>query len=159
MGVNAEGGRYTLFFTYYIFPAMIAITSFFIMFRGILLTLLQFDYMLICTLIAGASFIPAICIVWYAPLDSQQQAIAYIAAGLVPGLVLIVLFGVKSFILLRKVANGEEGPWTVKQSRRTSVVASMETIRMQQNAVATANAEIAKADYSGGVGEDDEKSA
>ena len=89
-----------------------------------------------------------------------DQAIAFIAAGLVPSFVLIFLFGIKAFVDLRKVSRGEDGPWAVKQAGRASVVATMETIRLAQKAMATADAEINAADYSNdNVGEDDEKSA
>ena len=160
MGVNGEGGRWTLFFTYLIFPITIAVTGISLIFRGILLTLLEFDYMLYSTLIAGISFIPAICVVRFAPYEFADQAIAFIAAGLVPSFVLIFLFGIKSFVDLRKVSRGEDGPWAVKQAGRASVVATMETIRLAQKAMATADAEINAADYSNeNVGEDDEKSA
>jgi len=61
-------------------------------------------------------YIPAILVARYA----IQRAAAYYVAMYLPHFVLIAIFGVRMVSHLRKLLNGQEGPWT-KHGRRASV--------------------------------------
>ena len=125
MGEDAEGGRFTLFFTYYVFGIAGSIAALSTILRGILLTLLEFDYCLKVTIIAAIAYIPAICVVQFAPFEFQKQAIAYFSAALVPPAVMIILFFFKVIVDLRKVKKGEPGPWSVETKKRKRIEASI----------------------------------
>ena len=146
MGENGQGGIFTLPFTYSIFPLAASLESILLILRAILLSCLEFDFMVKATIAAGISYIPAIAVVQYIPLDFQQQAIAYFAAVYVPQVVLIGCISVKLVSVLRKITRGEPGPWSQKKEQRASM--KIRDSDMARKAIATANAEQEAADYS-----------
>jgi len=123
-GKNGEGGPYTLFFTYYVFPAAASLDCIMLILRAILMTCLDFDFMVLATLVAGCSYIPTIAVVQYGGFGFEEQAIGYFAAAYVPIIVLVLCFGGRLGVILRKISNGETGSWTQSQSKRVSVVPS-----------------------------------
>ena len=148
MGENGQGGIFTLPFTYSIFPLAASLESILLILRSILLTCLEFDFMVKATIAAGISYIPAIAVVQYIPLDFQQQAIAYFAAVYVPQVVLIGCISVKLVSVLGKITRGEPGPWSQKKEQRATMKFSVRDSDMARKAIATANAEQEAADYS-----------
>ncbi len=143
-GENGEGGIFTLPFTYYIFPFASSIESCVMVIRSILLTLLDFDFMMKASFVAGIFFIPAISVVQLAGLDSQQEAIAYFLAMYVPQLVLLIMCLVRLVIVMGMLRRGENGPWSPKEESLKKIRKSV----MAEKAIATVNAEISAADYS-----------
>jgi hypothetical protein len=141
MGVNGEGGIFTLPFTYYIFPIASSLEVFLLIFRAILLTCLDFDFMLVATIAAGISYIPAILIVQYASLDFQQQAIGYFAAFYIPQIVLVLCCAVRIVLIIRKMNNDEPGPWSPKREHRASYLESIREATKQSANEVGANEE------------------
>ncbi len=148
MGENGQGGIFTLPFTFSIFPLASSLETILLIVRSILLVCLEFDFMVKATIAAGISYIPAIAVVQYAPLDFQQQAIAYFAAVYVPQLVLIGCCSVKLVYVLGKITRGEPGPWSPRKEKRATMLFSSGDSDMARKAIATANAEQEAADYS-----------
>lgn len=148
MGENGQGGIFTLPFTYTIFPLASSLETILLVVRSVLLICLEFDFMVKATIAAGISYIPAIAIVQYAPLDFQQQAIAYFGAFYVPQVVLIGCSSVKLVSVLGKITRGEPGPWSQKKEKRHTMMFSNQDSDMARKAIATADAEQEAADYS-----------
>lgn len=124
-GVNATGGDFTLFFTYYVFPIAASMDAVLLVLRSVLLTCLDFDFMLYATFAAGLSYIPAICIARFLPTSFQNQAIAFFSAYYVPQFVLTCAFSVRLLIIARKLSTGEHGPWSKEQQAGKGRLASI----------------------------------
>jgi len=121
-GENATGGDYTLPYTYHVFPIAASIDASLLVLRAILLTCLDFDYMLYATIAAGISYIPAICVVKFAGVSFQKQAVGFFSAMYVPQFVLVCAFSIRLYFIIKKLSNGEEGPWS-KERRVSSMTA------------------------------------
>jgi hypothetical protein len=81
-------------------------------FRGFLLSCLDFDYLFYSTIIAGICYIPAILVVTLYPAAFQEQAISYNIASNIPQTVPIVLLLPRILYNFHRMKNGIEGPWS-----------------------------------------------
>lgn len=123
-GDNATGGEYTLPFTYRVFAYSSSSESIFIIFRAMLLTLMDLDYMMKSTAVAVCTYIAAIIVATQVK-PFAEEAIAYVVAMYVPHITLIILFLVRLEVLIRRMARGEKGTWnTGKSSKSLRVLAS-----------------------------------
>mmetsp|Transcript_13230 Transcript_13230/g.31093 ORF Transcript_13230/g.31093 Transcript_13230/m.31093 type:complete len:233 (+) Transcript_13230:1890-2588(+) len=157
-GLNGGGGLYTLIFTYKFFSVATSLDIAFLMFRSFLIVCLDFHFMTIATAVACVFYVPAIGVVQYTAVDFQEEAIGYLVAYYVPKLVLILLYGVRIIVVNRKISRGEPGPWSPKQEKRATRLASMDP-KMTAAAIEAAGLEAAAANYHKVIGVDDEKSA
>jgi hypothetical protein len=81
-GANAEGGTYSLSFTFDVFPLGACVEAIFFVLRSILLTLVDLDYMVKCTVLAIIVYIPAIVVASVAE-PFGGKAISYSPGGAV----------------------------------------------------------------------------
>jgi len=146
-GENGEGGTYTLFYSYHIFAAASCIEMILIIFRAVLMTLMDFDFLVYTAIAAGISYIPAIVIVEVAPVGFRQQAIAYFGTIYFPQLVMTLCFAYRLVVLLRKISNGEPGPWSLVTA--STPPPAIKDKDMAAKAIAAASFEANAANYSG----------
>jgi hypothetical protein len=148
MGENGEGGMYTLSFSYLMFPLASSLEVTLLILRAFLLTLLEFDFMVMASAVALISYIPAICVVQFAPVDFQKQAIGYFGALYVPQVVLATLCSARLFLDCRKLLRDEPGPWSPKQEKRLIRQESVRaSIAIADKAKARADTEKTAANY------------
>eukprot|EP00984_Skeletonema_dohrnii_P000584 scaffold189_cov124-Skeletonema_dohrnii-CCMP3373.AAC.5 len=105
-GENAEGGEFTLFRTFSVFAFGAATESLFIVVRAMIITLLDFRYMLQSTVVAMTFYIVAIvvaCIVQ----PFAKQAVSFWIAIYIPQLVLNLLFLGRLHVLSRRMVKGD----------------------------------------------------
>merc|ERR1712226_202409 len=105
-GENSTGGVYTLPFTFNAFAFGSSVESVYIILRAILLTLMDLDYMVKCTLVSGILYIAAIIVATKAN-PFGEEAVAYFIAMYVPQLTLVVLFLVRLEVLMRRMTRGQ----------------------------------------------------
>mmetsp|Transcript_11282 Transcript_11282/g.23749 ORF Transcript_11282/g.23749 Transcript_11282/m.23749 type:complete len:702 (+) Transcript_11282:462-2567(+) len=117
-GDNATGGEYTLPFTYRVFALASSSESIFIIFRAMLLTLMDLDYMMKSTGVAVCTYIAAIVVATQVN-PFAEEAIAYIVAMYIPHITLIILFLVRLEVLIRRMARGEKGTWNTGKSTKS----------------------------------------
>mmetsp|Transcript_18901 Transcript_18901/g.41182 ORF Transcript_18901/g.41182 Transcript_18901/m.41182 type:complete len:686 (+) Transcript_18901:333-2390(+) len=117
-GDNATGGEYTLPFTYRVFALASSTESIFIIFRAMLLTLMDLDYMMKSTGVAVCTYIAAIIVATQVK-PFAEEAIAYVVAMYVPHITLIILFLIRIEVLIRRMARGEKGTWNTGKSTKS----------------------------------------
>jgi hypothetical protein len=84
-GPNASGGTYTLPFTFAVFPLGASAEAVFFVLRSILLTLVDLDYMVKCTVLAIVAYVPAIVVVSAVYSNTfGGRAISYFVAMYLP---------------------------------------------------------------------------
>jgi hypothetical protein len=117
-GPNASGGTYTLPFTFSIFPLGACAEAVFFVLRSILLTLVDLDYMVRCTVVAVVAYVPAIVVVSAVYGNSfGGRAISYFVAMYLPQAILCVLFLARIHVVVARMlkkdaaasADAEEG--------------------------------------------------
>lgn len=106
-GPNVTGGRFTLFDTYNAFAFGSIVESIYILVRAIMLTMLEFRYIVRSTGVALIFYIVAIILVSLVQ-PFAKQAISYWIAIFIPQTVLIVLFLGRLCILFRRMAKGND---------------------------------------------------
>jgi hypothetical protein len=118
-GPNAQGGTYTLPFTFDVFPLGACVEAVFFVLRSILLTLVDLDYMMTCTFVAIIVYIPAIAVA--ATVEPfGGKAISYFVAMYIPQVVLCVGFLFRIHVLISRMLSGASGSWSEKRSNRSS---------------------------------------
>lgn len=115
-GENSTGGTYTLPFTFNAFAFGSSIESVYIVIRAILLTLMDLDYMVKCTIVSMILYIAAIIVATQVN-SFGEEAVAYFIAMYIPQLTLIILFLVRLEILIRRMTSGQKEAWSKKSSR------------------------------------------
>jgi len=117
-GPNSTGGDYTLPFTFDVFPVGACVEAVFFVFRAMMLSTVDLDYMLWSTVAAVVVYIPVISVASLAQ-PFGGHAISFFVAMYIPQFVLIVLFAIRFEMLLRRMEGGNKGTW----SSRASVMA------------------------------------
>jgi hypothetical protein len=103
-GPNATGGTYTLPFTFMVFPVGACAEAVFFVLRSILLTLVDLDYMVKCTLLAIVAYIPAIVVVSAVYSNTfGGRAISYFVAMYLPQVLLCAFFLVRIHLVLSRM--------------------------------------------------------
>lgn len=115
-GPNSTGGEYTLSFTFDAFAVGASIEAVFLVLRAAMLTLIDLDYMVKCTILAVVIYIPVI-IVATTVQPFAGQAVAFFVAMYIPQFVLSILFVVRFEILIRRIVRGQKGTWETKSAR------------------------------------------
>lgn len=105
-GPNAEGGEFTLFSTFTTFAFGAAIESLFIVVRAMIITLLDFRYMLQSTVVAMIFYIVAIVVACLVQ-PFAKQAVSFWIAMYIPQLVLVLLFLGRLHTLSRRMVKGD----------------------------------------------------
>jgi len=111
-GQNAIGGKYTLPYTFLAVMFGSSADSIFMVFRGLLLSNKDIDYLLYSTLVAAVCYIPAILVVTLYPAAFKDQAISYYICMNIPQAVLIFAFLPRILYNIRRMENGIKGPWS-----------------------------------------------
>lgn len=120
-GPNAQGGTYSLPFTFDVFPLGAGIEAVFFVLRAILLTLVDLDFMMICTLGALAVYVPVIAVASIvAPFGGH--AISYFVAMYIPQAVLCLCFLIRLHVLLRRMLCGGKGTWSEQRAGSTGSI-------------------------------------
>ena len=109
-GPNAQGGTFTLPFTFNVFQMGACVEAVFFVLRSILLTLLDLDYMMNCTIGAVIIYIPVIVIASEVELFGGH-AIAFFISMYIPQVVLCVCFLIRIHVLLSRMISGK-GTWS-----------------------------------------------
>ena len=104
-GKNAQGGESSLFYTFAAFSFGASVESIFIMARAIIITLLDFRYILRSTMVAMIFYIVAIIL---ASMIGMKQAISFWIAMYIPQLVLCLLFLGRLHTLQRRFMKRED---------------------------------------------------
>jgi hypothetical protein len=118
-GPNAQGGTYTLPFTFDVFPLGACVEAVFFVLRSILLTLVDLDYMMKCTFVAIGVYIPVIAVAsTVEPFGGK--AISYFVSMYIPQVVLCVCFLVRIHILISRMLAGARGSWSEPRASRSS---------------------------------------
>merc|ERR1712226_1763002 len=120
-GENSTGGVYTLPFTFNAFAFGSAVESVYIILRAILLTLMDLNYMVKCTIVSGILYIAAIIVATQVN-PFGEEAVAYFIAMYVPQLTLIILFLVRLEVLIRRRTSGQGGLEQKEQSKSANSI-------------------------------------
>jgi len=105
-GANAEGGDFTLFSTFSWFAFGAAVESLFIVVRAMIITLLDFEFMLQSSVVALILYIIAIVVACMVQ-PFAKQAVSFWIAIYIPQLVLVLLFLGRLHTLHRRMVKGE----------------------------------------------------
>ncbi|VEU42942.1 unnamed protein product [Pseudo-nitzschia multistriata] len=111
-GPNANGGGFTLQYTFTALAFGAVTDSVSLVLRSVLLALLDFDFLVNSTICAVGVYIPSMYAATCLDTIYKGQAISYYVAMNMPQLVLILVLLVRLKYNFRKVLDGEEGPWT-----------------------------------------------
>jgi hypothetical protein len=118
-GPNAEGGTYSLSFTFDVFPLGACVEAIFFVLRSILLTMVDLDYMVWCTVLAIIVYIPAIVVASVAE-PFGGKAISYFVAMYIPQVVLCVMFLGRIHVVLKRMLAGGTGTWDAPRAKNSS---------------------------------------
>jgi len=112
-GVHGDGvGDFTLQHTFAALAFGSIIDSISLVLRSILLSLLDFNFLVKATICAVVfAYVPAMYIATFYNAPFQGQAIAYYIAMNIPQLFLVVVFLVRLYNYFQRILNGGEGPW------------------------------------------------
>lgn len=105
-GPNAEGGEFTLFHTFTVFAFGSAVESIFVVTRAMIISLLDFNYMLKSTAMTTVLYIAAIVVACVVK-PFAKQPISFWIAMYIPQLVLILLFIGRLHTLFRRMVKGD----------------------------------------------------
>jgi len=105
-------GDYTLQHTFTALAFGSIIDSISLVLRSILLSLLDFNFLVQATICAVVfAYVPAMYIATFYNAPFKGQAIAYYIAMNIPQLFLVLVFLVRIYNNFRRILNGGEGPW------------------------------------------------
>jgi hypothetical protein len=115
-GINGDGGDYTLQYTMTALAFGSIIDSISLVLRSILLSLLDFDFLIKSTICAVVfAYIPAMyiatCSSSFAEYEFQRTAFAWYIAMNIPQLFLIFVFLIRLYYNFKRLLNGDDGPW------------------------------------------------
>jgi hypothetical protein len=115
-GINGDGGDYTLQYTMTALAFGSIIDSISLVLRSILLSLLDFDFLIKSTICAVVfAYIPAMyiatCASSFAEYEFQRTAFAWYIAMNIPQLFLIFVFLIRLYYNFKRLLNGDDGPW------------------------------------------------
>ena len=112
-GFHGNGiGNFTLQHTFAALAFGSIIDSISLVLRSILLSLLDFNFLVKATICAVVfAYVPAMYIATFYNAPFQGQAIAYYIAMNIPQLFLVVVFLVRLYNNFQRILNGGEGPW------------------------------------------------
>lgn len=105
-GPNATGGIFTLNYTYSAFSFGTATESIYIVIRAMMLTMLDFGYIIKSTVVAMIFYIVAITVACQVK-PFEKEAISFWIAMYVPQVVLVLLFLGRLHTLFRRMVRGE----------------------------------------------------
>ncbi|KAL7528201.1 hypothetical protein ACHAWF_002479 [Thalassiosira exigua] len=105
-GANVQGGQFTIFNTYSVFAFGVAAESIFLVVRAIIITMLDFDYIVKSTGVAMLFYIAAIAIACVVK-PFAKQAISFWIAMYVPHTILVLLFLGRLHCHYKRMAKGE----------------------------------------------------
>ena len=105
-GPNAEGGEFTLFQTFSVFAYGSAVESVFLVTRAIIITLLDFKYMMKSTVVAMVLYIAAMVVACVVQ-PFAKQAISFWIVMYIPQFILVLLFIGRLQTLYRRMVKGE----------------------------------------------------
>jgi hypothetical protein len=115
-GINGDGGDYTLQYTMTALAFGSIIDSISLVLRSILLSLLDFDFLIKSTICAVVfAYIPAMyiatCSSSFGEYEFQRTAFAWYIAMNIPQLFLIFVFLIRLYYNFKRLLNGDDGPW------------------------------------------------
>mmetsp|Transcript_14003 Transcript_14003/g.30492 ORF Transcript_14003/g.30492 Transcript_14003/m.30492 type:complete len:192 (+) Transcript_14003:90-665(+) len=105
-GPNAEGGQYTLYYSFRAFAFGSIVEAIYIVARAVIVTMLDFRFILKSTGVAMIFYIVAIIVVSVAK-PFAKEAISYWSAMFVPQVVLIFLFIGRMHTQFRRIVRGD----------------------------------------------------
>jgi len=111
-GDNGSGGDFTLQYTFTALAFASIVDSVSLVLRSILLSLLDFDFLVKSTIAAVLVYIPGMYAATSLDTIYRGQAITYYVAMNIPQLFLIFVFLFRLHRNFKRVLNGEKGPWT-----------------------------------------------
>lgn len=116
-GPLAQGGQFTLEYSFYAMAFGSATDSIFFVMRATLLSCNEYNYLLYSTIASAILFVPTILVVTIVSTPFQNQAIAFYVASQIPQLTLILAFLPKIVLNLHKMKKGIPGPWVLGEEK------------------------------------------